>query len=108
MVVGHVAVGIMPYDIYDCTTVSDTGKGRDVAKCIKKQFTSSSVYTSKNSFHMMESQINIQYNSRLILHTANTGDYKGSGFADNLYKLAVFSYGRSILVLHLALNGGCW
>lgn len=39
-------------------------------------------------------------------------DYKGPGFADNLYKPAVISYGRAIfvitLVLYLAMNDKCW
>lgn len=52
------------------------------------------------------------FSGRLALYTDNAGEYKGLGFADNLYKPAVISYGRAILVvilvLYLALDDMCW
>lgn len=74
-------------------------------KCIKNWLIPQS-YT----FHRMKASSPC-FNGGLVLHIANTGDYKGLGFANNLYKPAVISYGRSILVivlvLYLALDGGC-
>lgn len=74
-------------------------------KCIKKR-----LIPLPCTFHRMKAS-SLCFNSRLALHTANTGYYKGLGFANNLYKPAVISYGRSILVivlvLYLALDGGC-
>lgn len=68
------------------------------------------MYTSKNTFHRMKRLP--WFNDRLALYTANTGDYKGRGFADNLYNPAVILYGKAILViilaLYLALGDECW